>query len=73
VHDAVTHERLDPQLSALFHGWNKAPEDLERSLSQLWEAPRDNARKLAAHCLRTSLTPPLAPPTQATLERIAAS
>lgn len=73
VHDAVAHQRLDPQLSALFARWNKPPEDLEQSLSQLWEAPRDNARKLAEHCLRASLTPALAPPSREALERIAAS
>jgi hypothetical protein len=73
VHDAVAHQRLDPQLSALFASWNKAPEDLEQSLSQLWEAPRDNARKLAEHCLRASLTPPLAPPTREALERMVAA
>ena len=73
VHDAVAHGRLDPQLSALFRSWNKAPEDLEQSLSKLWEAPRDSARKLAEHCLRASLTPPLAAPTREALERLLAS
>src|SRR5262245_57010988 len=71
VQDAVAHGRLDEQLSALFRSWNKAPEDLERSLAQLWEAPRDNARKLAEHCLRAALTPALAPPTKLVLEQLA--
>ena len=73
VHDAVAHARLDSELIALFRSWNKAPEDLERSLAQLWEAPRDNARALAEHCLRAALTPPLAAPTKAALERMAAA
>jgi hypothetical protein len=71
IYDAVRRGQLDPELSALFIAWQKPPEDLVASLAQLWEAPRESAKRLAEHCLGASLTPPLAPPTRATLEAIA--
>ena len=71
IYDAVRRGQLDPELSALFMAWPKPPEDLVASLAQLWEAPRESAKRLAEHCLGVSLTPPLAPPTQATLEALA--
>ena len=71
IYDAVRRSQLDPELAALFMAWHKPPEDLVASLAKLWEAPSESAKRLAEHCLRASLTPPLAPPTQARLEALA--
>jgi hypothetical protein len=71
IYDAVRRGQLDSELSALFALWPKPPEDLVASLAQLWQAPVESAKRLAEHCLRASLTPPLAPPTRARLEALA--
>jgi hypothetical protein len=71
IYDAIRRGQLDSELSALFMAWHKPPEDLVVSLAQLWAAPRESAKRLAEHCLRASLTPPLAPPTLVTLEGLA--
>jgi hypothetical protein len=71
IYDAVRRGQLDPEMSALFAAWQKPPEDLVASLAQLWAAPTESAKRLAEHCLRATLTPPLAPPTQITLEALA--
>jgi hypothetical protein len=68
IYDAIRRGQLDAEMGALFTSWKKPPEDLLESLAQLWEAPRESAKRLAEHCLRAALTPPLAPPTQAELE-----
>jgi hypothetical protein len=68
IYDAVRRGKLDPELSALFMAWHKPPNDLVESLSQLWDAPEQSAKRLAEHCLRAPLTPPLAPPTRTALE-----
>jgi hypothetical protein len=72
IYDAIHRGQLDAEMRALFTSWKKPPEDLLESLAQLWEAPSEAAKPLAEYCLRAALTPPLAPPTQATLEALAA-
>jgi hypothetical protein len=71
IYDAVRRGQLDAELAALFMTWHRPPEDLVASLAKLWEAPAESAKRLAEHCLRASLTPPLAPPTLARLEALA--
>jgi hypothetical protein len=68
IYDAIQRGQLDAELGALFVTWRKPPEDLIASLAQLWQSPAESAKRLAEHCLRATLTPALAPPTQEALQ-----
>jgi hypothetical protein len=70
IYDAVKRGQLDLELWALFTLWKKKPDNLVASLAKLWETPSESAKRLAEHCLRVSLTPPLAAPTRASLEAL---
>jgi hypothetical protein len=72
VYDAVTRGKLDPELGKLFQTWRRPPDDLTRALADLWGDETANARKLADHCLRAEIQPPLAAPTAEVLEAIRA-
>lgn len=71
IYDAVQRGQLDAELGQLFMAWHKPPEDLIESLAELWKDPGPALRPLAEHCLRATLTPPLAAPTRAVLETLA--
>jgi hypothetical protein len=67
AYDALRRGALPAELSPLFASWRSPPQDLLRSLAELWKNAAVRIVELAGQCLQTELTPPLAPPTVETL------
>lgn len=70
IHDAVLRGSLPERFGKPFHRWKKRPEELVRSLDELFERAPVEASDLAEACLELELTPPLAPPTRDALEAL---
>ncbi len=68
VYDAVYRGTLPPALGDVFRSWRSRPKQLIKSLDAMWKNVDAMLPAIAAHCLATTLEPPLAPPTLATLE-----
>jgi hypothetical protein len=61
---------LPDSLEACFEPWKKLPEDLYADVTELLEEP-GRVATIAKRCLALPLTPPLVPPVQAYLEKLA--
>lgn len=70
VYDAVDRGFYPGTLAQLFRTWRR-PKQLEKGLSVLWSEADENQAVLAAHVLAVLIDPPVAPPTQKTLEQMA--
>jgi hypothetical protein len=68
VYDCVQRGTLPLALGDLFRSWRSRPKQLIRSLNAMWKNTELMLPMVAAHCTATTLDPPLAPPTLATLE-----
>jgi hypothetical protein len=68
VYDALRNEAFPERFALLFEGWKEPPDDLVKSLDELFQDPEIEASDLAMACLELPLAPPLAPPTRAALE-----
>lgn len=71
IHAGVQRDLLDAGLRSAFRQWRSQPRQLSRALDPLFEHPRDSMQAQARRCLAAQLTPPLAPPTLLTLEKMA--
>jgi hypothetical protein len=71
VHDAIARGFYPGTLAPVFRSWRRPPKQLERALDTLWADAEENQAVLAAHALAVLLEPPVAPPTQKTLEQMA--
>jgi hypothetical protein len=69
VYTAVAHGHLPASLGECFRVWKKPPSELIDDVARLFATQGLSAR-LAAHCLRTPLHPPLAAPVRQTLEAL---
>jgi hypothetical protein len=67
VYDAVERGALPDSLRNVF-SWKEPPRALLEGLEPLFERPDVEAADLAMACLEIEMTPPLAPPTRASLE-----
>jgi hypothetical protein len=72
VYDALQRGVLPVEMTSLFGHWRNPPRALCESLALLHAAP-DVLPRLCQHCLDAELSPPLAPPTRAALEALAAA
>lgn len=72
VYDAVQRGALPKSLLDLFRSWRGKPKQLERALDALWRNADAALPSIAARCRAVALEPPLAPPTRAVLEQMAA-
>lgn len=70
VHDALRRKRLPPEMRTLFSRWRTPPAELRISLDALWKSAPTKLVELAEFCLAEDLSPPLSPPTQATLREM---
>lgn len=68
LHAGVERGLIDRSLAQAFSSWRAAPKQLRRALDQLFRAPRESLTHAALHCLGTSMSPPLSPPTLMALE-----
>ena len=59
---------FDPALLAVFHQWKRRPKQLEAAGAAFLEHPTSTLVKYALHCLGTTMSPPLAPPTLIALQ-----
>ena len=73
VYDLTTRGLLPASFEALFSSWKKKPTVLLEGLAELWSDAEQEAHDVASACLGVPVTPPLAPPTQQSLESIAES
>ncbi len=72
IYDAVQRGALPSELRALFAGWHAKPRELVHSIKKLWDDRDATIVSLAKACLAEEMEPPLAPPTRAVLEEMAA-
>jgi hypothetical protein len=72
VYDAVKRGALPQSLADLFRSWRARPKQLDRALDALWKNDAAALPAIAARCESIALEPPLAPPTRATLQQMAA-
>ncbi|MCC6873002.1 MAG: hypothetical protein IT378_01740 [Sandaracinaceae bacterium] len=70
--DAIARGRWPSSSKQAFASWKGRPDEMVRDLAPLWRDEAAHARSLAAGCLDVELDPPLAPPTRAALEAMAA-
>ena len=70
VWDAIARGVWPEELRSAFATWKARPRELVKALAPLWNDADATARALARACLDTELTPPLAPPTVESLERL---
>ncbi len=72
VWDAIERGELPRELRRAFASWRARPKELTKALASLWpDAPR-LVPELSRGCLDAAVDPPLAPPTRAALEALAA-
>ena len=69
--DAIARGFYPGTLAPVFRSWRKPPRQLAQALDALWADAEENQAVLAAHALAVLLEPPVAPPTQKTLEQMA--
>lgn len=72
VYDAVNRGAIPESLAPLFRSWRARPKQLQRALDQLWKDVATALPAIATRCLNVTLDPPLAPPTRAALQQMAA-
>ena len=72
VWDAIARDRFPQRLKGAFSSWEARPTELVKDLAELFAREAALTRELAASCLEVALDPPLAPPTRAALEAMAA-
>jgi hypothetical protein len=63
--------KFTPELQGLFKRWRTPPAELRESLAELWKSARSRSVELARSCLEEELSPPLSPPTAASLREMA--
>lgn len=72
VYDAVERGALPKSVGDVFRAWRGRPKQLSRALDALWSEPVATLSTIAARVLAVAIDPPLAPPTRAVLEQMAA-
>jgi len=70
IHDAVVRGLLPERFGLPFRRWKKRPDELVRSMDELFERAPVEASDLAEACLEVELSPKLAPPTRDALEAL---
>ena len=73
VHDAIHRGEWPESMRSIFSTWKGEPSELQKDLEPLFVEPEVEAADLALACLEAPLDPPMAPPTQHSLEAMVES